>query len=256
MPVTARPIHVIIPLVILAFAVPATAQPTLLDALVQKLVPHPLAPHSSAAHPAMPGTAWLREIPDVSGITLGMSPDAVTTAISGKPLALVATDRLPPRAERIKAAVDQRLGTVAAGPTRRPQPNDDVARMKFVSADRQTLVVTFGDGPVGRVVTAVSYHIDATTITRDRFSSQVEARYGPIPIEFDSSSYCTASDPKCGWTGQANTLPGLTVDWAINAYTLTLTEGSQTKAQRLAPFEAEITRQAPKTANEVRTTSF
>jgi len=128
--------------------------------------------------------------------------------------------------------------------------------MNFRSADSQTMAVTFGDGPAGRVVTAVRYHIDAATITPDRFKAQLETRYGAIPIEFDSSSYCTVGDTKCSWSGQANELPEITVDWAINAYTMTLTEGNRTKTQRLAPIEAEIVRQAPHTANETRTTSF
>ena len=231
------------------------AQPTLLDTLVKAVLPHAAGgPRGGSTSPG--GTAWLRETPNISGIVLGMSPADVTAAMAGKPMTLVSTDRLPARADRIKAAVDSRLGAPSPTGPKGNRATDEVAQFNFRSASGETMTASFGDGEAGRVVTAVRYHIDAARITRDRFRAQVEARYGPIPIEWDSSSYCTVGDSKCSWPGNATQLPAITVDWALNAYNMTLTEGSRTKTQRLAPIEAEIIRQAPRTANETRTTSF
>ncbi len=237
--------------VALASATPGTGQ-TLLDQFVRKALPHPVARPATAMR--MPGTALLHDTPNVAGITLGMSFADVTTAMAGKPLALVTTEKLPVRAERIRAAVNSRLGTPVK--PRSDRATDEVARLGYRSADGQTLAVTFGDGAAGRVVTGVRYHIDAATITRERFVAQLAARYGPIPVEYDSSSYCTSGDRKCDWMGQQDELPAVTVDWAINAYSVSLTEGSRTRAERLKPFEAEVLGRAPQTAAETRATAF
>lgn len=230
-----------------AIAVPVSAQDTILDRLVKKIVKPASKPPASGAPPVERARSIAQL--DVAGVRLGMTPAQARAALMQSGYK-IAEDRYRVNRtweELVQVAVAERLGKHGVR-----VPETGGRNLEGSKDRRQTIEVHFVAKPEGMRVGYVEYRIPGEEITKEDYDANVLAKYGRPDVNHWGSMamiWCSAGEPRCAPLTQLKR-PHLESRYAssIQVRILELNGVDQVEEARLqALIAAEVERRAPRT---------
>jgi hypothetical protein len=194
---------------------------------------------SRAASQLTPMTApW-----SIAGVSLGMSPQAVGTAL--KAAGYKFEYRYMGRSWQGEVAnkVSHLRGI-------RIPDGAQVVRKEDYRKGQEFIQVDYAASPAGPYVYRVIYEISENAIDAERFRAAALGRYGRPSLKWDLESlYCVEGEPVCERTGSlgTNQLPNLTVYiLGVRGRSLELRQGERAEKAYEAAVKAEAERLYPK----------
>lgn len=225
-------------------AVPASAQDTLLDKLVKKIVKP--ARKAAPADVAPAGRAGSVSHFDIAGVRLGMTPVQTRAA-------LIAAGFKPRASDPDQDSWEAKL----AGAVAKRRPNTRTVTSKvpmftMASGPRgEHLEVWYNTDPAGATAGSIKYTIPSEQMTGAAFYQGVLEKYGSPTIRQYGQDmlYCSAGEAAkdcVTWTNKRR--PYLHAEADYSLHTLYLAGGTEASDANKAAFAAEVERRAPKDA--------
>lgn len=226
---------------------PASAQDTILDRLVKKIV----KPSSKPARPGAATTGQAASVSqfDVAGVRLGMTPQQARAALQQSGYQVRDNDGLPSRTweERIQAAALEKQGKSSY-----EVPKTATKNFVGTKERRQTIQVSLSAKPEGMRVTKVVYGTPGDEILKNDYDANVRQKYGPPT--FDRSSqltkiWCSAGESNCSlltFLKRPHLKSTLLYNNSAHELELIGTDEAE-EARHKALFVAEVERRAPRT---------